>query len=274
MAGWSEQTWSLGTWGLLGDINVSVTGQSLTSSLGSESFKIDASFTVSGIALSSTLSTPSVDITGKVFPTGIAMTSVLANADAGPDAMLTTNHATMSLGTIDAFNQTGWGRQGWNENAWGVEGQYANVDVTGIAMTAAGGSVSMAGEVVVTLNTLNANVTLGQADPAPDANLLSQLMTGNLGTLGMQGDVSPSLTGITMSAALGNETIELNTPVDLTGIAMSASVTTPVIVIDADVSTTGLALTIAQGSGSALIWNEVNTGSAPITPPGWQEVAA
>jgi len=274
MAGWSEQTWSLGTWGLLGDINVSVTGQSLTSSLGSESFKIDASFTVSGIALSSTLSTPSVDITGKVFPTGIAMTSVLANADAGPDAMLTTNHATMSLGTIDAFNQTGWGRQGWNENAWGVEGQYANVDVTGIAMTAAVGSVAMAGEVVVTLNTLNANVTLGQADPAPDANLLSQLMTGNLGTLGMQGDVSPSLTGIAMSAALGNETIDLNTPVDLTGIVMSASVTTPVIVIDADVSTTGLALTMAQGSGSALIWNEVNTGSAPITPPGWQEVAA
>jgi hypothetical protein len=77
-----------------------------------------------------------------------------------------------------------------------------------------------------------------------------------------------------MSAALGNETIDLNTPVDLTGIAMSASVTTPVIVIDADVSTTGLALTMAQGSGSALIWNEVNTGSAPITPPGWQEVAA
>ena len=274
MAGWSQQTWNLGTWGLLGDINVSVTGQSLTSSLGSESFKIDASFTVSGIALSSTLSTPSVDITGKVFPTGIAMTSVLANADAGPDAMLTTNHATMSLGTIDAFNQTGWGRQGWNENAWGVEGQYANVDVTGIAMTAAVGSVAMAGEVVVTLNTLNANVTLGQADPAPDANLLSQLMTGNLGALGMQGDVSPSLTGIAMSAALGNETIELNTPVDLTGIAMSASVATPVIVIDADVSITGFGLTMAQGSGSALIWNEVNTGSAPITPPGWQEVAA
>lgn len=274
MAGWSQQTWNLGTWGLLGDINVPVTGQSLTSSLGSESFKIDASFTISGIALSSTLSSPSLDITGKVFPTGVAMTSVLANADAGPDAMLTTNLATMSLGTIDAFNQTGWGRQGWNENAWGVEGQYANVDVTGIAMTAALGSAAMAGEVVVTLNTLNANVTLGQADPAPDANLLSQLMTGNLGTLGMQGDVSPSLTGIAMYAALGNETIELNTPVDLTGIAMSASITTPVIVIDADVSITGFGLTMAQGSGSALIWNEVNTGSAPITPPGWQEVAA
>ena len=44
---------------------------------------------------------------------------------------------SMGLGTIDAFNQTGWGRQGWNVNAWGVEGQFATVDVTGIAMTAA-----------------------------------------------------------------------------------------------------------------------------------------
>ena len=25
---------------------------------------------------------------------------------------------SMGLGTIDAFNQTGWGRQGWNVNAW------------------------------------------------------------------------------------------------------------------------------------------------------------
>ena len=48
---------------------------------------------------------------------------------------------SMGLGTIDAFNQTGWGRQGWNVNAWGVEGQFANVDVTGIAMTAAAGTL-------------------------------------------------------------------------------------------------------------------------------------
>ena len=39
--------------------------------------------------------------------------------------------------TVQAFNQTGWGRQQWNVNAWGVEGEFANVDVTGIAMTAA-----------------------------------------------------------------------------------------------------------------------------------------
>jgi len=45
-------------------------------------------------------------------------------------------------------------------------------------------------------------------------------------------------------------------------------------IVHVDVLVTGNALTMAQGSGSALIWNEVNTGSAPITPPGWREVAA
>ena len=44
--------------------------------------------------------------------------------------------------------------------------------------------------------------------------------------------------------------------------------------IHIDIQLTGLSLTMNQGSGSALIWNEVNTGSAPLDPPGWQEVAA
>ena len=57
--------------------------------------------------------------------------------------MATGNAMSMGLGTIDAFNQTGWGRQGWNINAWGVEGEFANVDVTGIAMTAAAGTLAV-----------------------------------------------------------------------------------------------------------------------------------
>jgi hypothetical protein len=36
----------------------------------------------------------------------------------------------------------------------------------------------------------------------------------------------------------------------------------------------GFGLTTTVGSGNALIWNEINTGSAPIDPPGWREVVA
>jgi hypothetical protein len=189
--------------------------------------------------------------------------------------MLTTNHATMGLGSVQAYNQTGWGRQEWNENAWGVEGQYANVDVTGIAMTGAIGSLSLAGESVVTLNTLNvAQATLGVVDPAPDATVTGNFMIGAIGQLGMQGDGPQDVTGIAMSAGLGSVVVVPGQEVPLTGLPGLARVASVTPIIHVDVLVTGNALTIAQGSGSALIWNEVNTGTAPLTPPGWQEVAA
>ena len=116
--------------------------------------------------------------------------------------------------------------------------------------------------------------TLGQIDPAPDANLLSQLMTSNLGSLAGLAGAGASPTGIAMTANLGSVVAVPSqevVPTGLSGLARVASVTP---VIHVDVQVTGNALTMAQGSGNALIWNEVNTGTAPITPPGWQEVAA
>jgi hypothetical protein len=55
---------------------------------------------------------------------------------------------------------------------------------------------------------------------------------------------------------------------------MNAQLASPTVIIHIDVLATGLELTIGQGNGNALIWNEVDTGSAPIDPPGWREVAA
>ena len=60
--------------------------------------------------------------------------------------------------------------------------------------------------------------------PAPDAAVTGNFMIGALGTLGMQGDVAPSVTGIAMSAALGNETIDLNQQVNVTGNPLLARV--------------------------------------------------
>jgi len=183
---------------------------------------------------------------------------------------------SMGLGTIDALNQTGWGRQGWNDNAWGVEGQFANVTLTGIAMTAAAGTLGMTGNANLTLNTLNvAQATLGIVDPAPDASITGNLITANLGTLVGQAGAGASPSGIAMTAGLGTVTAVPSQEVPLTGIPAEVRLSSAFnIVIHIDVPLTGLGLTMNQGSGSALIWNEVNTGSAPITPPGWQEVAA
>lgn len=271
--GWGRIEWGLNAWGELG--TVIPTGIAASFSIGTIGSQIDVSPVPLGMGMTGAVGSPFIDIANTVFLTGLTMSGTLANADAGPDAMLTTNHASVNLGTIDAYNQTGWSRQQWNVNAWGVEGQYATATPTGIAMNANIGTVATVGTGGVILNTLNvAAATLGVVDPAPDAGVTGNFMIGATGQLGMQGDVPQDVTGIAMSAGLGSVVVVPGQEVPLTGLPGLARVASVTPIIHVDVLVTGNALTMSQGSGSALIWNEVNTGTAPITPPGWQEVAA
>ena len=275
--GWGRLAWNDSAWGIAG--NLIAPGQALTGALGTAVASIDVSTgpsTNNNQLITTALNDVTVDIQTKVFPSGFPITGALGTADAGPDAMATGNAMSMGLGTVDAFNQTGWGRQGWNVNAWGVEGQFANVDLTGIAMTAAvSAPEAVKGDANLTLNTLNvAQATLGNVDPAPDAMIIGEPMIANLGTaLGLAG-AGASPTGIPMTAALGTAVGVPGQEVDVTGISMNNQLASVSVNIHIDIQLTGLSLTMNQGSGSALIWNEVDTGSAPITPPGWQEVAA
>jgi len=275
--GWGRANWGDFGWGIAGSFIA--TGDAVTATLGTPVISIDVSTgpsTNNNQLITTALGSPTIDIQTKVFPTGIALTAAEGTADAGPDAMATGIAMSMGLGTLDAFNQTGWGRQQWNVNAWGVEGQFATAIVTGIAMTAAAGTLGMTGNANLTLNTLNvAQATLGNIDPAPDANALGQAMVANLGTALGQAGAGATPSGIPMTAGLGTVTAVPGQEVPLTGFPVEARLSSAFnILIHVDVQVTGFDLTMNQGSGSALIWNEVNTGSAPITPPGWQEVAA
>ena len=143
-------------------------------------------------------------------------------------------------------------------------------------MTAAAGTLAATGSATLTLNTLNvAQATLGNADPAPDAMIIGEPMIASLGTAVGQAGAGATPSGIAMTAGLGTVTAVPSQEVPLTGIPAEVRLSSAFnIVIHVDIPVTGLSLTMGQGSGSALIWNEVDTGSAPITPPGWQEVAA
>jgi len=274
--GWGRAGWNDFAWGIAG--NLIAPGDAVTATLGTAVASIDVSTgpsTNNNQLITTTLNSVTVDIQTKVFPTGNAITSALGIADAGPDAMATGIAMSMGLGTIDAFNQTGWGRQGWNVNAWGVEGQFANVDVTGIAMTAAAGTLAATGTATLTLNTLNvAQATLGNVDPAPDASVTGNLAVLNLGTAVGQAGAGATPTGIAMTAGLGTAAGVPGQNIVPTGFPLNNQLASVSVAIHIDIEVTGLSLTMNQGSGSALIWNEVDTGSAPITPPGWTEVAA
>ena len=275
--GWGRLAWNDSAWGIAG--NLIAPGQALTGTLASVVASIDVSpgpSTNNNQLITTALNDVTVDIQTKVFPSGLPLTAAEGTADAGPDAMATGNAMSMGLGTLDAFNQTGWGRQGWNVNAWGVEGQFANVDVTGIAMTAAvAAPQSVTGDANLTLNTLNvAQATLGNVDPAPDASVTGNLAVANLGTAaGIIGYIDIP-TGIAMTAGLGTAVGVPGQEIDVTGFPLNNQLAGVSVAIHIDIQLTGLSLTMNQGSGSALIWNEINTGSAPLTPPGWREVAA
>ena len=273
-SGWGRLTWGENAWGEYGD--VIPTGIAMTATLASAVGYTDVdatNSTNSNQTLTFALGTSTVTGTTVGYPTGLAMTATLASADAGPDAMLTTNHATLSLGTIAAYNQSGWGRYFWGQWVWGEVGDWANVAVTGQALTTTIGTETVSGDANLTLNTLNvAQITLGAVDPAPDAYITGNFMIAALGTLG-QGSAK-TVTGFSLPMALASVTVDLNQQVDVTGISMNAQLASASGKADIDVIPTGFGLTIAVGSGSALIWNEVDTGSAPIDPPGWQTVAA
>ena len=275
--GWGRQEWGLQGWGIAG--TTIPTGISATFSLGTVTTTADANTgpsTNNNQLLTTGLGSVTAFGLATVDVTGFALTNNLGTVDASPDAMPTGVEASMGLGTVEAFNLAGWGRLGWGDNDWGDPGSSVQVDVSGIAMTAALGSpTEVTGDATIVANTLNvAQLTLGQVDPAPDAAVAGNFMIGALGTIGMQGDVSSSVTGFGLSANLGNETIDLNTPVNVTGNALLARLASVSAFTDITVTFNGFGLTTTVGSGNALIWNEINTGSAPIDPPGWREVVA
>ena len=275
--GWGRQEWGLQGWGIAGTFIA--TGDAVTASLGSVTTTANANTgpsTNNNQLLTAGLGSVTAFGLAQVDVTGIPLTTNLGTVDASPDAMPTGVAATMGLGTVEAFNLAGWGRLQWGINDWGDAGSSVQVDVSGIAMTAALGSpTEVTGDATIVANTLNvAQLTLGVVDPAPDAAVTGNFMIGALGTLGFQGDVAPSVTGFALSAALGNETIDLNQQVNVTGNPLLARVASVSAFTDVTATFNGFGLTMNINSANALIWNQINTGSAPIDPPGWREVVA
>ena len=143
-------------------------------------------------------------------------------------------------------------------------------------MTAALGSpTEVTGDANIVANTLNvAQITLGQVDPAPDAAVTGNFMIGSLGTVIGSISVSPAVTGIGMTANLGTALGIPGQTIIPTGFPLLSRVASVSAFTDVTATFNGFGLTMNINSANALIWNQINTGSAPIDPPGWREVVA
>ena len=203
-----------------------------------------------------------------VQPTGIALTATLGDESSAPN----------TIAEVNAFSPGYWGyRSTWGFSAWG-NGQ-TNTLVMSMLENFSG------------------------ADPAPDAQVTGQVMAIALAagdTFDITGDANiaplaamgwsdgtwgestwgdglyrPDTDDIfPLTASLGTATLDAVTNPTITGLGVQqVRVGNVTIIGEGKVIPTGNNLTISQGTGTnVLIWNAVDTGSAPTTPPGWQEV--
>jgi hypothetical protein len=277
--GWGSDTWGTETWGISGLI-VDLTGIGLTATIDDVTIKADAStgeltgepmtIVVDDVLASATVDAP---------VTGEPMTATLQYQEAIVDPTgqeLTANDGTADLDANTIVEVTATSAVTWGNSAWGY-GVYGNQQV----------------------DTLVMGMQEGDVDPAPDANLTGIAMAAVLDDVITQGDAN---TGTITNIAWGEQTWGQSTwgngqYFDATGYAQAATINLGTAVLDANtiaevsgqemtmqensvdevtgnanVLLSGNALTIAQGSLRTLIWNQVNTGTAPVVPPGWQEV--
>jgi len=82
------------------------------------------------------------------------------------------------------------------------------------------------------------------------------------------GDANVDVTGEAMTANQGQAELDANTIAAVTGQEMTIQENGVTVKGFANIFPTGIGLTMAEGTNRTLIWNQVNTGTAPT----WTEV--
>jgi hypothetical protein len=270
--GWGRRTWNSFAWGITGTLEVS--GESATANLGSiADVTGNANVDLTGIPLTVSEGIAEEIITVDVFLEDNPLPNISANlgiADAGPDAVITgLNTVTASVGSVEAYNLEGWGRYFYGQFEWGATGEWESADVAGIALSTNVGSLSVVANANIDVIGFGITAAEGIVDPAPDAEVTGIGFNASLavGTV-VAGNADVTVIGEGFAAGLGVGTLDAVTFADVTGISMSADLGSPFIKGFANVTLTGFGLTMAEGTNRTLIWNQVNTGTAPT----WTEV--
>jgi len=261
---------------ITGDANVPVTGQALTGTLGTANGSSFVSVDVTGQALTAAEGTLTQSTNQEINVTGFELTlqesnptndtltafgeapfaalspatfNIPVGIEATVGGILVGTNLPMSLGSVavtaDANTGTLTG-QAMTMQEGQAEADDASAEVTGEALT------SNLGTAVLDANTIASPSGIGMAMQEGQAEA---------------DDASAEVTGIGFSAALGTAALDANTIASPTGQEMTMNEGI-VIPDDASAEITGLSMTIATGTTKNVIWNPVDTGSAPT----WTEV--
>jgi len=246
-----------------GDSNLTLTGNSATVTTGS--VLAFASFVAepSGQAM-----TMNIHFDPEyVSPSGIAMAASLGTAIGD----------NITIAEVSATSAVPWGHSNWGYGVYG--NQQVNTLVMSMQENFSG--VDPGPDAMLVGQSLAANLTAGSSyDITGDANVTIETAMGwgnGVWSESYWGNgvyfADPNFT-FSLTAGLGTATLDANTVPTITGFGLVMQEGDEGTTGNAKINLTGNALTLTLSSATnVLIWNEVDTGTAPVDPPGWQEVS-
>ena len=268
---WGGLSWGSGPWSDQGQIDLSATGQSLTSSIGSlQSVTGNAIVQPSGQQLSSSQGTTVGGTSALVSVTGNLESLGVGQAVVGIGAVTSGISMTSNIGaaTVDETTLTGegWGRAAWGEFAWGVN---YSVALTGQSFTSSIGNETASTDVTVEVTGQSMTSTQGLISLIGDFGIVvfaaEDQLDFTIGTLSFDADANVTVSGISMTSSQGTTTGGLKTPVDVTGIQGTLSQGNISLVQTTIEPVTGTAATMSLGTHAEIPGQIIGVSGLSIT---------
>jgi len=286
MATWGSQTWGYENWGTLGDVTITVSGQSTQTSLGSVTPQQVPGWGTQywGAGEWGDLVSPEVALTGQQINTTLDQVTISANADVtinttSPDIGLNSIVGNELAGTsadvsplgeelnstvnsvfggelvvveVTSASNEAWGENPWSAGAWGVgDGQTVSIGDT---------SIALGQQIFPTAQTLNITVEDVIAGISIIASPTGEELTSDLGSLSFE---SKYLIGSAQADTdIGTASGLANSDVDVTGEQITGS--TGQLEYEVTYSFVGSEATVSDGFafGGELVEVQVTTASA------------
>lgn len=258
--GWGRLTWGENAWGIAGDVLVTGIGMDVGAGVGSVTATAESD--VTGQQLNLNTGTVTAFGLAEIQVTGEQLNLSTGVVDPAPDVMLTGIGLNSSLGTLEGFNEEGWGRTQWGEEVWGASGYWAFASVTGQQLNISQGEETAFTDVTPDITGIELTAAEGTVDPSPDATVVGiGLAAGVAVGSVIEADANVTITGIGLEIVQGQAALDANTIPDITGQQLNTSLNSAVAGASAEVGPTGVGLTITSGSINVQSWQIVDTGT-------------
>jgi len=209
-AGWGRLTWGENAWGIQGDVLVNGVGLDVGAGIGT----VNAGAGVFTTGQQQNLNTGNIQAFGLAL---VPVTGQQQNLNTGNVSIdlvsnfsLTGIQLNADLGTLEVYNEQGWGRDDWGTEVWGAEGFWETVSVSGEGLNVSSGEQEAWGELtwgtyewggisvtdvdILTIASptgIELTAAEGTVDPSPDATVIGIGLTAGvaLGSV-VQGDAN------------------------------------------------------------------------------------